>query len=109
MASNSDALYYVLSKIYHHPELVVNTVAVNSNAVALTIKDSLKVSDQEYYFPRHRLMVNRLSPSFVAKNGDLLDYYYDMTEQDNPGYHDVWITTSHVEDNSVYLVELSYE
>ena len=109
MASNSDALYYVLSKIYHHPELVVTTAAVDCNAVAITIKDSLKVSDADYYFPPRRLMVNRLSPDFVAKNGDLLDYYFDMTEQDNPGFHDVWITTSHIPDKSVYLVELSYE
>lgn len=109
MASNSDALYYVLSKIYHHPELVIATVPQYSNAVTITISDSLKVSDQDFYFPAHRLMVNRLSPDFVAKNGDLLDYYFDMTSQDNPGYHDVWITTSHVVEQHAFLIELSFE
>lgn len=109
MASNSDALYYVLSKIYHHPELVVSTVPQYSNAVSINIADSLKISDQDFYFPTHRLMVNRLSPDFVAKNGDLLDYYFDMTSQDNPGYHDVWITTSHVAKQHVFLIELSFE
>lgn len=109
MASNSDAFYYVLSKVYHHPELVIASVPKYSNAVALTISDQLKVSDRHYYFPEHKLMVNRLSPDFVAKNGDLLDYYFDMTDQDNPGYHDVWITTSHVEQQHVYFMELSFE
>ncbi len=109
MASNSDALYYVLSKNYHHPELVIATVPQYSNAVAITVDDKLKVSDSDFYFPEHKLMVNRLSPDFVAKNGDLLDYYYDMTDQDNPGFHDVWITTGHVSKQHAYLIELSFE
>ena len=93
MASNSDALYYVLSKIYHHPEIVIATVPQYSNAVAITISDKLKISDSNFYFPDHKLMVNRLSPDFVAKNGDLLEYYFDMTDQSNPGYNDIWIRT----------------
>ena len=109
MASNSDALYYVLSKIYHHPEIVIATVPQYSNAVAITISDNLKISDSNFYFPDHKLMVNRLSPDFVAKNGDLLDYYFDMTDQGNPGYHDVWITTGHIERQHAYLIELSFE
>lgn len=109
MASNSDALYYVLSKIYHHPELVTATVPRDSNTVQITITDNIKISDADYYFPLNRLSVNRLSHDFLAKHGNLLDYYYDMTEEENPGYHDVWMTTSHVKDQSVYLIELSYE
>ncbi|WP_057739636.1 hypothetical protein [Limosilactobacillus secaliphilus] len=109
MASNSDALYYVLSKIYHHPELVTATVPRDSNTVQITITDNFKISDSDYYFPINRLSVNRLSHDFVAKNGDLLDYFYDMTEEENPGYHEVWMTTSHVKNQSVYLIELSYE
>lgn len=109
MASNSDALYYVLSKIYHHPDIVISTVPQYSNAVSILISDKLKVSDADFYFPDHKLMVNRLSLDFVSKNGDLLDYYFDMTDQDNPGYHDVWITTSHIEEQHSYLVELSFE
>lgn len=109
MASNSDALYYVLSKIYHHPELVKGTVPQYTNSVMITISDSLKVSDSHYYFPDNHLMVNRLSRDFVAKHGELLTYYYDMTEQTIPGFHDVWITTSHVTDQDAYLIELSYE
>ena len=54
-------------------------------------------------------MVNRLSPDFVAKNRALLDDYYQLTAHGKPGYHAVWVTTSHLPQRGAYLLELSYE
>lgn len=109
MASNSDTLYYVLRKINHHPEIVKSKMPLYSNAISFVISDNVQISDAEYYFPDSKLMVNRLTPDFVAQNGELLDYFYQQTRGDVPGYHDVWITTAHVASDSSYLVELSYE
>lgn len=109
MASNSDSLYNVLTKLQHHPELVMTSTAQYQNTVSLLFKDSVSVADAAYYFPEGHLMVNRLSPDFVAKNGALLDDYYQLTAQGKTGYHDVWVTTSHLPKRGAYLLELSYE
>ena len=109
MASNSDSIYYVLSKIQTHPELVETIKPLYGNAVMVTISDELKVADAAHCFPDNHLTVNRLAPSFVAKHGELLEQFFQMTDQDNPGYHDVWITTSHVTAAGCYLVDLSFE
>ncbi|MBB1062998.1 hypothetical protein [Limosilactobacillus fastidiosus] len=109
MASNSDSIYYVLTKIKHHPELVVGEKAQYINTISIFIKDSLKIADASFYFPDNRLMVNRLSYDFVAKNGDLLEGFFAKTHADKQNYHDVWATTSHVPQLRVYLLELSFE
>ena len=109
MASNSDSIYYVLSKLKKHPELIISQHPQYSNAIVITFSDQMKVADSEFYFPKNKLLVNRLAPSFVAKNGALLDYFFQLTGQSNPGYHDVWITTSHVTKAQQYLIDLSYE
>lgn len=109
MASNSDSIYYVLTKIKHHPDLVVGEKARYTNVVSILINDTLKIADAYFYFPEQRLMVNRLSNDFVAKNGDLLDEYFQMTNEAKANYHDVWVTTSHVAPKHVYLLELSFE
>jgi hypothetical protein len=107
MASNSDSLYNVLTKLQHHPELVITSVVQYQNTVTLFFKDSVPVADASHYFPNGHLIVNRLSADFVAKNGALLDDYYLMTAQGHPGYHDVWVTTSHLVSNQAYMLELS--
>lgn len=109
MASNSDSIYYVLTKIKHHPELVVSETARYTNTISVFIKDSLKIADASFYFPDDRLMVNRLSNDFVAKNGDLLESFFEKTHQGEKNYHDVWATTAHVRKMHVYLLELSFE
>ncbi len=76
MASNSDSIYYVLTKIKHHPELIVSEKVQYTNTISVFIKDSLKIADAAFYFPDDRLMVNRLSNDFVAKNGDLLESFF---------------------------------
>lgn len=67
MASNSDSIYYVLTKIKHHPELIVGEKTQYINTISFYIKDSLKIADASFYFPDNQLMVNRLSNDFVAK------------------------------------------
>jgi hypothetical protein len=109
MASNSDSIYYVLTKIKHHPELVASEVARYTNTVSVFIHDSLKIADAAFYFPDDRLMVNRLSNDFVAKNGELLEDYFVKTNQAEKNYHEVWVTTAHVPEKHVYLLELSFE
>jgi hypothetical protein len=56
-----------------------------------------------------KLMVNRLSNDFVAKNEDLLDDYFRLTNCRQPNYHNVWVTTAHLPTKHAYLLELSYE
>lgn len=109
MASNSDSLYYVLTKLKHHPELIVQETARYTNTVMILFDDSLKIADASFYFPDNRLMVNRLSGDFVAKNGELLEDYFEMTRGAKANYHDVWATTSHIPDKKIYMLELSYE
>lgn len=109
MASNSDSLYYVLTKLKHHPELIKQVNPRYTNTVMILFDDSLKIADASFYFPVNRLMVNRLASGFVAKNGDLLEDYFEMTRGEKTNYHDVWATTSHIPDKQVYLLELSYE
>jgi phage-related baseplate assembly protein len=109
MASNSDSIYYVLTKLQHHPELVKQTTARYTNTVMILFDDSLKIANSSFYFPVDRLMVNRLAGEFVAKNGDLLEEYFAMTKSTKANYHDVWATTSHIPAKKVFLLELSYE
>lgn len=109
MASNSDSFYHVLTQLQRHPGLIEKRLNLYKNAVTLLFSDRVHVADASFYFPERRLMVNRLTDDFVAKHGELLDYYYQMTDQVRPGYHDVWLTTCHIADQKKYLLELSYE
>ncbi|WP_283620787.1 hypothetical protein [Limosilactobacillus avium] len=109
MASNSDSIYYVLTKLKHHPELIKLCEPRYTNTVFILFSDKLKIADSGFYFPDMRLMVNRLANEFVAKNGDLLDYYFQKIGGSAKSYHDAWITTSHLPEKHVYLLELSFE
>lgn len=72
MASNSDSLYNVLTKLQHHPELVMTSTAQYQNTVSLLFKDSVSVADAAYYFPEGHLMVNRLSLTLSLKTAPYL-------------------------------------
>ena len=109
MASNSDSIYYLLTHMQSQPELFTAEPLRYGNVITLSVPDTFKVADADIYFPDQKLMVNRLSVDFVAKNGELLDFFYDMTKQEMPNYHDVWVTTSHLVAKGRYLVELSFE
>ena len=109
MASNSDSIYYVLTKLKNHPELIEEVQTRYTNTVLLFFTDELKIADRGFYFPDMRLMVNRLSNDFVAKNGDLLDYYFRMTDGGARSYRDAWVTTAHLPQRHLYMLELSYE
>lgn len=109
MASNSDSIYYVLTKLKHHPELIRAKSARYTNTLMIQFTDELKIADSNFYFPVMRLMVNRLSNDFVAKNGDLLDYYFQQTLGGAKSYHDAWVTTSHLPKKHLYMLELSFE
>ncbi|PWF99511.1 hypothetical protein [Levilactobacillus bambusae] len=109
MASNSDSIYHVLSFIKRHPDQVNVLPEQYLNAISFTFADSVPVADSEIYFPTNHLMVNRMTDDFVEMNGALLDYFFNQTHTDLPGYKEVWITTSHVMPDAQYFVELSFE
>ena len=98
MASNSDSIYYVLTKLKNHPELIRNIKARYTNTIMILFDDSLKIADASFYFPVDRF-----------KNGELLDKYFAMTNGTKTNYHDVWVTTCHIPEKKVYLLELSFE
>ena len=91
MASNSDSIYYVLTKLKNHPELIRNIKARYTNTIMILFDDSLKIADASFYFPVDRFMVNRLSTDFVAKNGELLDKYFAMPNGTKTNSPDVWV------------------
>ncbi|WP_125573364.1 hypothetical protein [Levilactobacillus huananensis] len=109
MASNSDSIYNVLTYIHRHPQKVTFIPQVNSNVVAIGVPDSVTVSDPEIYFPVNHLLVNRMDDDFLAKNGDLLTYFFERTTSSKLDYQEVWITTGYVTAKKTYLVELSFE
>lgn len=109
MASNSDSLYNVLTKIIHHPEIVLKKEYLYTNTVLILIKDTVNIADVSYYFPENKFRVNRLADEFVAKNGEILEHFFQETATEALNYHDVWITTSAVRQQRAYLIELSYE
>lgn len=109
MASNSDSIYYVLTKLKHHPELIKSERARYTNTLLILFSDELKIADSNFYFPDMHLMVNRLSNDFVAKNGDLLDYFFQKTNGGAKVYRDAWVTTSHLPKKHLFMLEISYE
>lgn len=109
LTTNSDSLFNVLAYLNHHPEQIVKLQARYANVVRIFLSDDYPVADSEIYFPKDRLLVNRLSPDFVSKNGDLLDYFYTTAGHKLRGYHDVWATTAHITKKHLYLIDLSYE
>lgn len=109
MATNSDSIYYVLSKLKRHPDLINYQTPQVDNAVRFSFPDSVKISDADEYFPDQRISNSLLSQDFIAKNGDLLDYYFKKTQAANPDYKQVWLMTSHLTDRGLYLMEISYE
>ncbi|WP_412989916.1 hypothetical protein ACLJJ6_02740 [Pediococcus siamensis] len=109
MATNSDSLYNVLSQIQKHPERAeINTLGY-TNVVQLKMSDSLPVANPEIYFPDETLLVDRLSDEFVIKYNVLLDYFNSLTKKPMKSYHEVWVTTAHILEQKVYMLELTYE
>jgi len=109
LASNSDSIYNVMTFVSRHPDKVHFQKGEYSNVVTMGIPDTVSVANRETYFPEGRLMVNRMSPEFVSMHGDLLDQFYEYTNQGKPDYRDVWITTGYLNKKNMFLLELSYE
>lgn len=109
VASNSDSIYNVLTYVKRHPDRVVFKPREYANVVTIGIPDQVKVANPEIYFPSDRLSVNLMTDSFVGEYGDLLNHFYELTKQSKPDYHKVWITTSHLNQQALYLLDLSFE
>ena len=76
MASNSDSIFNLLSYLKRHPKERYIVKSHCTNVVQIFVKDTVKVSDADIYFPDNKLMVNRLEDSFLEQHGSLLDYYW---------------------------------
>ncbi|MFC6294782.1 hypothetical protein ACFQH1_06165 [Lactiplantibacillus daoliensis] len=109
VAINSDSIYNVLFYIVHHPAEITFTTPEYTNVVRMAIPDRIKVANPEIYFPNDKLLVNRFEDEFVAKNGNLLDFFFDYTEKKVPNYHEVWVSTAHLPSKNRYFLELSFE
>lgn len=109
MASSSDSIYNVLTYVKRHPDRVVFKPQEYANSVTIGIPDQVKVANEDIYFPSDRLSVNLMTDTFVGEYGDLLDYFYDMTNEVKPDYRDVWITTSHLKQQALFLLDVSFE
>ncbi|GAX08888.1 MAG TPA: hypothetical protein DDW71_01650 [Lactobacillus sp.] len=109
MASNSDSIYNVLTFVQRHPDRVIFNPREYANTVTVGIPDSVKVSNPEIYFPSDHLSVNLLADSFVGEYGDLLNHFYELTKQSKPDFREVWVTTSHLKHQNLYLLDLSFE
>ncbi|KRM04493.1 MAG: hypothetical protein ABF804_05655 [Liquorilactobacillus ghanensis] len=109
MASNSDSIFNLLSYLHRHPQQAQKMPTVENNIVRLKIDQAIKVSYADIYFPKNHLMVNRLTDSFVAKHGELLDYYQAFTKMKTPHYHEVWVTSSFITPANCFFIELSFE
>ncbi|ANZ61664.1 hypothetical protein AYR62_03755 [Secundilactobacillus paracollinoides] len=109
MASNSDSIYNVLTYVKRHPDRVIFKPQEFTNVVTIGIPDTVKVANQDIYFPSDRLSVNLMTDDFLGEYGDLLDHFYELTKQTKPDYRDVWITTSHLKKEHLFLLDLSFE
>jgi len=109
VASNSDSIYNVLTYIHRHQQDVSFIQQRNSNVVSIGVPDTVKVANPDIYFPTDRLLVNRMDDDFLAKNGDLLNDFFDRTNSSKLDYSEVWITTGYIQAEHTYLVEISFE
>ncbi len=109
MASNSDSIFNLLSYLKRHPEERYIIKSHCSNVVQIFVRDTVRVSDSDIYFPDNKLMVNRLDDGFLEQHGSLLDYYWNQLGRKSIGFREVWATTAHLKQRNVYFVELSYE
>lgn len=109
MASNSDSIYNVLTYIKRHPDRVIFKKPEYQNVVTMGVKDTVPVANPEIYFPDNHLSVNLMSDAFVGEYSELLDFFFEMTSQSKPDYQEVWITTSHLVEQQLFLVEISFE
>ncbi|WP_125604286.1 hypothetical protein [Lapidilactobacillus bayanensis] len=89
---------------------VVREPRVYANQVTYAFSDKLVDFEDANLFPPMRLHVVRLAPSFVQKNQLLLNRLFMQTKDPTPqSYQDVWLTSSHLTDRGLYLVEYSFE
>ena len=68
MASNSDSIFNLLSYLKRHPKERYIVKSHCTNVVQIFVKDTVKVSDADIYFPDNKLMVNRLEDSFLEQH-----------------------------------------
>ena len=106
VASNSDSIYNVMFYITHHPTEIQFTQPEYTNVVRMGVPDHIKVANPEIYFPDNKLLVNRFQDDFVAKNGNLLDFFFDYTEKKVPNYHEVWVSSAHLPAKHLSLIHI---
>lgn len=104
-----EPIYDILKRIEEHPELIMKIKSPYKNVVQVFIPDTTKVEHANFYFPAHKLMVNRLPKSFTKLHPNLFSDYWEATGKSQPSYTDIWATTAHLSEENAYLIELSFE
>ncbi|KRM22391.1 hypothetical protein [Latilactobacillus graminis] len=100
----------ILTYIRDHPDEVTLEPFQYANVIRFGIDDQVDLPEVEKRFPDMRLHVIRIDPAYVSKHRNLLTGFYQQTEgKQKDGFQDVWITTAHLSDRQLYLVDLSFE
>lgn len=106
---NKEIAKRLLEFVLNSPD-VVREPRFYTNQVTYAFSDKIAKPEDPDLFPAMRLHVVRMEPSFVQENQSLLDDLFEQTKATNPrGYQDVWLTSSHLTDRGLYLVEYSFE
>lgn len=100
----------ILTYIQENPETVTLEPFQYANVIRFGIDDQVQLPETEKLFPDMRLHVNRIDSDYVNAHRDLLEAFYQQTiEKQKDGFQDVWITTTHLSDRHIFLVDLSFE
>ncbi|KRL04150.1 hypothetical protein [Liquorilactobacillus oeni] len=109
MASNSDSIFHLLSFLKRHPDKLKLLNTDYDNVVRIAVSSDVPIADTDIYFPKDKLMVNRLSDDFVSQHGELLNFYMKMISIQEHGFLEAWVTTAYLSRSKVYFLELSFE
>lgn len=99
----------ILEFIHNNPKQVVLEPKRYANVLTFAFPDDCYHLDLKK-FPKMRLQVTHLSTQEVMNNQPLLNHFYSLTAQQNEnGFSNVWLTTAHLKDCRLAMVEISFE
>ncbi|MCD2257133.1 hypothetical protein ACNAN0_08145 [Agrilactobacillus fermenti] len=107
--NKSEQNIQILEFIQKNPTKVVLEPLNYANVLTFGLSDKYYSYDVKQ-FPDRRLHVLRMPTAEIQSNHDLLTYFFQMTaEKSKKTFENVWLTTSHLTDLGLLLVELSFE
>ncbi|MCK8606977.1 hypothetical protein [Apilactobacillus ozensis] len=109
MSSNSDTISNILFYIRKNPEKAIFKSGQYKNSIQIFIPDDIKIGNTNLFFPKSRLRVNRMNTDFMENNNDLINYFYNLTNDEENNYTEVWVTTGHIINHHKFIIDLSFE